>query len=229
MKTTDIYGLPYIEADDLVSAAPAQFKTMAEGIETALVEVDSRNTPAGVKPVIATTLEALAAQTGVTGQTGYVTADTTTANNGPYFWNGSAWLPYATGGMLDDLRNQLTQGYESAKFTWQNTDSFQPDSYGGGMEIVVDRANRLLHVHLSGFKSTVSLSAGFPVFRYASGPKPSRAVSLGCLWSIPGSNFAKQAKWNTDGSVSVIGGMAVNDRCLHTPRTLPIPAGVTFA
>ena len=229
MKTTDIYGLPYIEADDLVSAAPAQFKTMAEGIETALAEVDSRNTPAGVKPVIATTLEALAAQTGVTGQTGYVTADTTTANNGPYFWNGSAWLPYATGGMLDDLRNQLTQGYESAKFTWQNTGSFQPDSYGGGMEIVVDRANRLLHVHLSGFKSTVSLSSDFPVFHYASGPKPSRAVSLGCLWSIPGSNFAKQAKWNTDGSVSVIGGMEVNDRCLHTPRTLPIPAGVTFA
>lgn len=119
MKTTDIYGLPYIEADDLVSAAPAQFKTMAEGIETALVEVDSRNTPAGVKPVIATTLEALAAQTGVTGQTGYVTADTTTANNGPYFWNGSAWLPYATGGMLDDLRNQLTQGYESGAFSGQ--------------------------------------------------------------------------------------------------------------
>lgn len=229
MKTTDIYGLPYIEADDLVSAAPAQFKTMAEGIETALVEVDSRNTPAGVKPVIATTLEALAAQTGVTGQTGYVTADTTTANNGPYFWNGSAWLPYATGGMLDDLRNQLTQGYESAKYTWQNTGSFQPDSSGGGMEIVVDRANRLLHVHLSGFKSAVTLSSDFPVFNYASGPKPSRAVSLGCLWSIPGSNFAKQAKWNTDGSVSVIGGMAVNDRCLHTPRTLPIPAGVTFA
>ena len=119
MKTTDIYGLPYIEADDLVSAAPAQFKTMAEGIETALVEVDSRNAPAGVKPVIATTLEALAAQTGVTGQTGYVTADTTTANNGPYFWNGSAWLPYATGGMLDDLRNQLTQGYESGTFSGQ--------------------------------------------------------------------------------------------------------------
>lgn len=229
MKTTDIYGLPYIEADDLVSAAPAQFKTMAEGIETALVEVDSRNTPAGVKPVIATTLEALAAQTGVTGQTGYVTADTTTANNGPYFWNGSAWLPYATGGMLDDLRNQLTQGYESAKFTWQNTGSFQPDSYGGGMEIVVDRANRLLHVHLSGFKSAVTLSSAFPVFHYASGPKPSRAVNLGCLWSIPGSNFAKQANWNTDGSVSVIGSLAVNDRCLHTPRTLPIPAGVTFA
>ncbi|MDR3913099.1 MAG: hypothetical protein Q3X74_08065 [Bifidobacterium sp.] len=119
MKTTPIYGLPYIEADDLVSSAPTQFKNMAEGFETALNEVDNRNTPAGVKPVIATTLEALAAQTGVTGQTGYVTADTTTANNGPYFWNGSAWLPYATGGMLDDLRNQLTQGYESGTFSGQ--------------------------------------------------------------------------------------------------------------
>ncbi|MGE4636737.1 hypothetical protein [Bifidobacterium longum] len=131
--------------------------------------------------------------------------------------------------MISFHRGCGSQGYESAKFTWQNTGSFQPDSYGGGMEIVVDRANRLLHVHLSGFKSTVSLSSNFPVFHYASGPKPSRAVSLGCLWSIPGSNFAKQAMWNTDGSVSVIGGMAVNDRCLHTPRTLPIPAGVTFA
>lgn len=119
MKTTPIYGLPYIEADDLVSSAPAQFKTMAEGIETALTEVDSRNTPAGVKPVIATTLEALAAQTGVTGQTGYVTADTTTANNGPYYYNGTAWLPYATGAMLDSLRNQLTQGYESGTFSGQ--------------------------------------------------------------------------------------------------------------
>ena len=119
MTTTPIYGLPYIEADDLVSSAPTQFKNMAEGFETALNEVDNRNTPAGVKPVIATTLEALAAQTGVTGQTGYVTADTTTANNGPYFWNGSAWLPYATGGMLDDLRNQLTQGYESGTFSGQ--------------------------------------------------------------------------------------------------------------
>ena len=32
MKTTPIYGLPYIEAGDLVSSAPAQFKTMAEGL-----------------------------------------------------------------------------------------------------------------------------------------------------------------------------------------------------
>ena len=96
MKTTPIYGLPYIEPADLVSSAPAQFKTMAEGFETALNEVDSRNTPAGVKPAIATTLEALAGIAGVTGQTGYVTADPAESNNGPYCWTGSAWLRYAT-------------------------------------------------------------------------------------------------------------------------------------
>jgi hypothetical protein len=134
MKTTPIYGLPYIEADDLVSSAPAQFKTMAEGIETALTEVDSRNTPAGVKPVIATTLEALAAQTGVTGQTGYVTADTTTANNGPYYYNGTAWLPYATGAMLDSLRNQLTQGYEFGHYVGSSNNN-------GAIAIPFERAH----------------------------------------------------------------------------------------
>lgn len=111
MKTTPIYGIPYLEGNDLVSSAPEQFANMANGVETALNEVDNRNTPAGVKPAIATTLETLADLTGVTGQTGYVTADPTESNNGPYYWSGSAWLPYATGAMLDSLRNQLTQGY----------------------------------------------------------------------------------------------------------------------
>ena len=119
MKTTPIYGIPYLDGSDLVSGAPEQFSKMANGVETALTEVDNRNTPDGVKPAIATTLETLAGITGVTGQTGYVTADETESNNGPYFWNGTAWLPYATGGMLDDLRNQLTQGYESGTFSGQ--------------------------------------------------------------------------------------------------------------
>lgn len=119
MKTTPIYGIPYLDGRDLVSGAPEQFAKMANGVETALTEVDSRNTPAGVKPVIATTLETLASITGVTGQTGYVTADPTESNNGPYYWSGSAWLPYATGAMLDSLRNQLTQGYESGTFSGQ--------------------------------------------------------------------------------------------------------------
>lgn len=121
MKTTPIYGIPYLDGSDLVSGAPEQFSKMANGVETALTEVDNRNTPDGVKPAIATTLETLAGITGVTGQTGYVTADETESNNGPYFWNGTAWLPYATRAMLDALRNQLTQGYESGTVTIQTT------------------------------------------------------------------------------------------------------------
>lgn len=136
MNKTPIYGLPYINASDLVSGAPAQFKSMAEGVEKALKEVDDRNNTNGVKPMVATTLANLAKLKGVTGQTGYVTSDTTTANNGPYFWNGSAWLPYATKSMLD----QLTQGYEfgevqhstdvngAVMVTFQRTHSKPPES-----------------------------------------------------------------------------------------------------
>lgn len=228
MKTTPIYGIPYLDGSDLVSGAPEQFAKMANGVETALTEVDSRNTPAGVKPVIATTLETLAGLTGVTGQTGYVTADPAESNNGPYYWSGSAWLPYATGAMLDSLRNQLTQGYESAKFKWQDTNSFQPDAYGGGMNIIVDRANGLLHVNLSGFKSTVNVN-NYNVFLYSSGVKPSKNVNLSCLWAIPSGNYGKQATWTTAGSIVVAGGLSNGDRCLHTPLTLPIPEGVTFS
>lgn len=107
MKTTPIYGIPYLEGSDLVSGAPEQFANMANGVETALNEVDNRNTPEGVKPAIATTLETLAGITGVTGQTGYVTADPTESNNGPYYWDGTAWLPYATGAMLDALSSRV--------------------------------------------------------------------------------------------------------------------------
>lgn len=123
----------------------------------------------------------------------------------------------------------LTQPLLYAKFKWQDTKSFQPDAYGGGMQIVVDERNRLLHVDLSGFKSTVSLSHDYPVFQYASGVKPSKAVSLGCLWGLPVGSWAKQATWNANGTIMVVGGLANGDRCMHTPRTLPIPDGVTFS
>lgn len=123
----------------------------------------------------------------------------------------------------------LTQPLLYAKFKWQDTKSFQPDVYGGGMQIVVDERNRLLHVDLSGFKSTVNLSHNYPVFQYASGVKPSKAVSLGCLWTLPVGNWAKQATWNENGTIMVVGGLSNGDRCMHTPRTLPIPDGVTFS
>ena len=123
----------------------------------------------------------------------------------------------------------LTQPLLYAKFKWQDTKSFQSDAYGGGMQIVVDERNRLLHADLSGFKSTVNLSHDYPVFQYASGVKPSKAVSLGCLWALPVGNWAKQATWNANGTIMVVGGLSNGDRCMHTPRTLPIPDGVTFS
>lgn len=130
---------------------------------------------------------------------------------------------------LEDVWDSLTQPLLYAKFKWQDTKSFQPDVYGGGMQIVVDERNRLLHVDLSGFKSTVNLSHDYPVFQYASGVKPSKAVSLGCLWALPVGNWAKQATWNANGTIMVVGGLSNGDRCMHTPRTLPTPDGVTFS
>lgn len=88
--TTPIYGLTYPEGSDLVSTAPDSFKSMAETFEQALDQVDRRTTPEGVKPVIATTLEALRQITGVTGQTGYVTGGND--DNGPYVWDGAQWV-----------------------------------------------------------------------------------------------------------------------------------------
>lgn len=88
--TTPIYGLTYPEGSDLVSTAPDSFKSMAETFEQALDQVDRRDTPEGVKPVIATTLETLASITGVTGQPGFVTGGND--DNGPYVWDGTQWV-----------------------------------------------------------------------------------------------------------------------------------------
>lgn len=88
--TTPIYGLSYPEGSDLVSTAPDSFKSMADTFEKALDQVDRRTTPEGVKPAVATTLEALRQITGVTGQTGYVTGGND--DNGPYVWDGTQWV-----------------------------------------------------------------------------------------------------------------------------------------
>ena len=219
--TTPIYGLSYPTGSDTVATAPAQFKSLADTVESALAEVDARATPEGSTPVVRQTLAQLATVKGVTGQTGYVTADTTTTNNGPYMWTGAAWEALAT-------LNRITQGYLSAKFKWQNTGSFVPDGYGGGMEIIVDQGNRLLHVNLSGFRSAVNVGT-YGVFQYSSGVKPSKNIDLSCLFSLPSGAYGKQATWTTSGVINVVGGLSSGDRCIHTPRTLPIPDGVMFA
>ncbi len=122
MKTTPIYGISYIEGGDLVSNAAAGFRKAAETTEAALKLVDQRSTVEGVKPVIAGTLTTLATRRGATGQTGYVTSDGN--NNGPYCWNGSAWVKYAQNTQIDSLQSQIdaiTQGYESGTVTLQTT------------------------------------------------------------------------------------------------------------
>lgn len=112
---TSRYKLTYPTGSDLVSGAPAQFKSMADSVEKALGEVDDRQTANAVKPVVRTTLAQLAEAAGVTGQTGYVTADSTSANNGAYVYNGSAWVKYAMKSDVDALADQITQGYESGR------------------------------------------------------------------------------------------------------------------
>lgn len=122
MKTTPIYGISYIEGGDLVSNAAAGFRKAAETTEAALKLMDQRSTIQGVKPVIAGTLTTLATMRGATGQTGYVTSDGN--NNGPYCWNGSAWVKYAQNTQIDSLQSQIdaiTQGYESGTVTIQTT------------------------------------------------------------------------------------------------------------
>lgn len=122
MKTTPIYGISYIEGGDLVSNAAAGFRKAAETTEAALKLVDQRSTVEGVKPVIAATLASLATRRGATGQTGYVTSDGN--NNGPYCWNGSAWVKYAQNTQIDSLQSQIaaiTQGYESGTVTLQTS------------------------------------------------------------------------------------------------------------
>ena len=95
--TTPIYGLSYPEGSDLVSTAPDSFKSMADTFEKALDQVDRRTTPEGVKPAVATTLEALRQITGVIGQTGFVTGGND--DNGPYVWDGAQWVKTRTADM----------------------------------------------------------------------------------------------------------------------------------
>ena len=64
---------------------------MADTFEQALDQVDRRDTPEGVKPAIATTLEALRQITGVTGQTGFVTSGNEDGW-GQYVWTGVEWI-----------------------------------------------------------------------------------------------------------------------------------------
>ncbi len=80
---------------------------------------------------------------------------------------------------------------------------------------------------LSSFRSTVKVG-DFTVWLFKAGVKPSKTVSLGCVANLNGPAYSKQARWNTDGSVTIIGGVAPSDIVQCFSKIIPVPDGVEF-
>lgn len=108
---------------------------------------------------------------------------------------------------------------------WQNTGSFVPSAYGASNTITVK--DGLIFVDLSSFRSTVGVG-DYRVWLFKSGVKPSKAVGLGCVANVAGAAYGKQATWNADGSVTLIGGVASSDIVQCFSKTIPVPDGVEF-
>ena len=115
---------------------------------------------------------------------------------------------------------------QQCQLQWQDTASFVPASYGASNTITVK--DGLIFVDLSSFRSTVNVG-NFTVWMFKSGVKPSKAVGLGCVANVAGIAYGKQATWNTDGSVALIGGVGSNDVVQCFSKIIPVPDGVTFA
>lgn len=80
---------------------------------------------------------------------------------------------------------------------------------------------------LSSFRSTVKVG-DFTVWLFKAGVKPSKKISLGCVANATGAAYGKQADWNTDGSVTIVGGVGSSDIVQCFPRIIPVPDGVEF-
>ena len=115
---------------------------------------------------------------------------------------------------------------QTCQLQWQSTVSFVPAPYGASNTIKV--RDGLIFVDLSSFRSSVNVG-NFTVWMFKSGVKPSKAVSLGCIANVSGIAYGKQATWNTDGSVVLIGGVGSNDVIQCFSKIIPVPDGVTFA
>ena len=115
---------------------------------------------------------------------------------------------------------------QACQLQWQSTGSFVPAPYGASNTIKV--RDGLIFVDLSSFRSSVNVG-NFTVWMFKSGVKPSKAVSLGCIANVSGIAYGKQATWNTDGSVVLIGGVGPNDVIQCFSKIIPVPDGVTFA
>ena len=80
---------------------------------------------------------------------------------------------------------------------------------------------------LSSFRSTVKVG-DFTVWLFKAGVKPSKKISLGCVANVHGTAYGKQARWNADGSVTLIGGVGSADIIQCFSKTIPVPDGVEF-
>ena len=154
--------------------------------------------------------------------------------------SGTVWIPIAripisgiTAGTPVMLVKQLppmSQLWDSVTQTcqlqWQSTGSFVSSPYGGGNIFTVK--NGLIFVDLASFQSTVNVG-NFQVWQYKSGIKPSKTVGLGCIANVSGHSYGKQANWNTDGSVTLIGGVSTGDIIQCFQKVIPVPDGVIFS
>lgn len=217
---TSRYKLTYPSGSDLVSQAPAQFKQLAESVESALGEVDDRQTANAVKPVVRSTLAQLAEASAVTGQTGYVTADGN--NNGTYIWSGSAWVKLAVASDVSAMRQWVKFG-----FRMQNDKSFAGLAYGGENRLLYNAALRLIRVELAPFRSTVDVGR-FQVYQPSSGTiKPSKSLDIGQA-ILDGGTMGRELTLNTGGTVSV-GPEIKNGNLIHPlPNLIPVPSDVTI-
>lgn len=217
---TSRYKLTYPTGSDLVSQAPAQFKQLAESVESALSEVDDRQTANAVKPVVRSTLAQLAEASAVTGQTGYVTADG--SNNGAYVWSGSAWVQYAMESEITAMRS-----WQVYTFKMQNDASFAGLAYGGENRLLYNAALRLIRVDLAPFKSTVDVGR-YQVYQPSKGTiKPSKSLGIGQA-ILDGGTMGRELTLNTNGTVSV-GPEIKNGNLIHPlPNLIPVPSDVTI-
>lgn len=114
---------------------------------------------------------------------------------------------------------------QTCQLKFQDTSSFVPFAYGASNTITVK--DGLIFVDLSSFRSTVKVG-DFTVWLFKAGVKPSKKISLGCVANVTGAAYGKQADWNTDGSVTIVGGVGSSDIVQCFPRIIPVPDGVEF-
>lgn len=166
-------------------------------------------------------------------------ADPTVPSGSIHSASDTAWIPIAripisgitpgTPVMLIKQLPPMSKLWDSVTQTcqlkWQDVSSFVPAAYGASNTITVK--DGLIFVDLSSFRSTVKVG-DFTVWLFKAGAKPSRTVNLGCVANVSDSTYSKQARWNIDGSVTIIGGVGSSDIVQCFQRIIPVPDGVGF-